>query len=310
MSRHAPRPALALLLLVLLAPAVLAQQPGRAPKVLLIGLDGVRVDVLVQASTPNIDALAAGGGLSLEAQTRPNTVSGPGWSSMLTGVWMEKHGVEENQFGDNAYDRFPDFLTRIEQVRPELSTLAVLDWPPLGTLEDGGPLISDRIDVKVNVNGDTIGYPDADRRSTEIATFLLMSQPVDAAFVYLGDVDVVGHDTSSLSPEYRAAIETADEQVGRLVAAVRSRPAFAEEDWLILMSTDHGRSDDGDHGEESDQELTIFYLAAYLDGRNVRLQEASRIVDVAVTALAHLRLDIDPAWDLDGRVNGIGPDER
>ena len=28
------------------------------PKVLLIGLDGVRVDILAQANTPNIDALA------------------------------------------------------------------------------------------------------------------------------------------------------------------------------------------------------------------------------------------------------------
>ncbi|MFQ6047327.1 MAG: alkaline phosphatase family protein, partial [Gemmatimonadales bacterium] len=65
-------------------------------KVLLIGLDGVRVDILAQAATPNIDALIANGTFSEWARTGTPTVSGPGWSSMLTGVWPEKHGVHSN----------------------------------------------------------------------------------------------------------------------------------------------------------------------------------------------------------------------
>jgi hypothetical protein len=67
-------------------------------KVLLIGLDGIHVDILEQADTPNLNSLIAGGSFSADARTRPITVSGPGWSSMLTGVWMEKHGVESNDF--------------------------------------------------------------------------------------------------------------------------------------------------------------------------------------------------------------------
>ncbi len=47
---------------VLLAALTLAcSQSAPTPKVLLIGLDGVRVDILAQANTPNIDALAEGG---------------------------------------------------------------------------------------------------------------------------------------------------------------------------------------------------------------------------------------------------------
>lgn len=39
-----------------IANAALAQEPEeRASKVLLIGLDGVRVDILAEAETPNID---------------------------------------------------------------------------------------------------------------------------------------------------------------------------------------------------------------------------------------------------------------
>jgi len=55
-------------------------------KVLLIGLDGIHVDILEQADTPNLNALIAGGAFSADARTRPITVRGPGWSSMLTGV--------------------------------------------------------------------------------------------------------------------------------------------------------------------------------------------------------------------------------
>ena len=72
-------------------------------KVLLIGLDGVRVDILDQATTPNLDAMIAAGAFSDGTQTAMPTVSGPTWSSMLTGVWPEKHGVRSNNFQGNNY---------------------------------------------------------------------------------------------------------------------------------------------------------------------------------------------------------------
>ena len=73
-------------LLLAALPACEAGLPAK--KLLVIGLDGVRVDVLAAAHTPHLDSLNAEGTISHSAQTRPPTVSGPGWSSMLTGVWM------------------------------------------------------------------------------------------------------------------------------------------------------------------------------------------------------------------------------
>ena len=102
------------------------------PKVLLIGHAGVRVDILAAASTPIIDSLIAGGFFSDNAITRQRTVSGPGWSSFLIGVWPDKHGVTNNDFTGKRYDLYPDFLTRIETVRPELNTFAAIDWLPIG----------------------------------------------------------------------------------------------------------------------------------------------------------------------------------
>ncbi len=283
----------------------LAQEDALRKKVLLIGLDGVRVDIMASVDTPVIDSLAAAGFFSDEAKTRVRTVSGPGWSSMTIGARTAKHLVDGNDFGGNDYATYPDFLTRIERERPDLNTFAVLDWPPLGTTDSGGPLFGEEIDVKINFDGEADGYRYADSLSVEVAVEQLRDTDVDAAFVYLGDIDVVAHETNSRSPQYKAAIEWADTRVGLLLQAVRERPTYDREDWLILMSTDHGRDDAGGHGGTSPSETTIFFLASGPSVEPGTRDCPPEIVDVAVTALAHMGLGPDPAWNLDGQVRGL-----
>ena len=273
-------------------------------KVLVIGVDGVRVDVMRSLHLPHIDALIASGVLS-DAQARMPTVSGPGWSSILTGVWSDKHGVKDNSFVGKNYAAYPDFLTRLERLDPKFSTFAALDWPPLGSALDGGPLVSDSVDVKVLFNGDRLGYPEADARSVAAAAYFLAQENPDAAFVYIGNVDEVGHQVGPLTPQYRAALGDVDKYVGRLVDAIRSRPTYGEEDWLILMSTDHGHRDAGGHGGPSAVELTSFFLASGPSVARARPATQPDIVDVAVTALTHLGVAIDPAWHLDGKAVGL-----
>ncbi len=144
-DRSAWRRTVFAILLILAVGTACGSEPPRAeiplgerkPKVLLIGIDGVRADVLADVSTPNLDALAAVGSFTTQTRTTTPSVSGPAWSSMLTGVWPDKHGVTSNRFTNRRYDQYPDFLTRIEQVRPELATFAVVDWLPLGQLDEG-----------------------------------------------------------------------------------------------------------------------------------------------------------------------------
>ncbi len=108
-----------------------ADEPAK--KVLDIGLDGIRIDILDEADTPNIDRLIAEGFFSDRARTNVRTVSGPGWSSMLIGARTDKHLVNSNNFTGNDYATDPEFLTRLERVDPEFDTFAVVDWAPLGT---------------------------------------------------------------------------------------------------------------------------------------------------------------------------------
>ncbi len=268
-------------------------------KVLVIGIDGIRVDILAETNTPNIDQLIAEGFFSDEAHTNVRTMSGPGWSSMLIGARTEKHLVDTNNFTGNDYATYPEFLTRLEQVDSSFNTLAVVDWAPLATTASGGPLFSDAIDQLLFFDGGQEGYHRGDSLSVAAAVNRLESEDVDAAFVYIGDADEVSHATGTYAPEYRSAIEEADVLVGRLVAAIRSRPTYADEDWLILVSTDHGRDEEGGHGGDSDSERTIFFLAHGPSVVREPIETPPNIV--AVTALVHLGVEIDPAWNLDGR---------
>ena len=282
-----------------------AAQIARTPKVLVIGIDGVRPDVLAEVATPNLDALAAAGTFTGTARTGYPSVSGPGWSSFLNGVWPEKHGVTDNEFGGKRYDLYPDFLTRIEQVRPELSTFVVADWLPLVRQDDGKPTVSNAVDVRHVLDGYELGWAQADARSVKLTTQHLATADPDALFVYLGNPDETSHEHRSIGTEYREAIALADSHVGEIVAAVRARASYDTEDWLIISSTDHGRTSTGGHGGNSDEERTIYLLVSGASADRGAPAEPAFVVDVAVTALVHLGIAIDPAWQLDGKPVGI-----
>ena len=292
----------------------LAAQP--TPRVLLIGIDGVRPDVLAEVPTPSIDALAASGWYTARARTTTPSVSGPSWSSMLTGVWPGKHGVTNNNFTGRDYDAWPSFLVRAERERPELATFAAVDWLPLAELPEGGPVLPGAIDMRVVLNGYDHGWAEGDAEVTARAVHHLGEADPDAMFVYLGNPDETSHRHGSIGTEYRDAIALADRHVGMLIDAVRARPGFANEDWLVLISTDHGRRADGGHGGDSPEEMTIFILASGVAGADEGSAAnpatagwpppgPADIVDIAPTALAHLGFEIDPAWGLDGRPLGV-----
>lgn len=277
----------------------------RSPKVLVIGIDGVRPDVLAEVATPNLDGLALSGMLTVRTRTTTPSVSGPAWSSMLTGVWPEKHGVTDNEFTGRRYDEFPDFLTRIEQTRPDLATFAAVDWLPLMEIDGGGPTISDRVDVRETLDGYQTGWAEGDTEVVSRAVRHLRTADPDALFVYLGNPDEASHQAGSVGIEYREAIALADRHVGLLIDAIRSRPSWPAENWLVVVSTDHGRRADGGHGGNSPEEMTTFILVSGPAAALGPPAEATHIVDVASTALVHLGIPIDPAWGLDGRPVGL-----
>ena len=117
-----------------------ASSPGH---VLVIGVDGVRFDLLGPGTTPAIWALGQDGFLApVRIDAATPTWSGPCWATIATGAGVAGHGVTGNDLTGHRLADHPDFVTRA--TRAGLSTLlAVSGWPPLALAEDGGPLFAE-----------------------------------------------------------------------------------------------------------------------------------------------------------------------
>ena len=113
-------------------------------KVLVIGIDGFRSDVMQQQFTPFMYNLSE----SNNVYYTPNhivegiTYSGPNWSSMLTGVHMDKHNVTDNSFEGANYNNYPSFFHYIEKVSNNINTASIVNWTPINTY-----IVSNEADV-------------------------------------------------------------------------------------------------------------------------------------------------------------------
>jgi predicted AlkP superfamily pyrophosphatase or phosphodiesterase len=301
MSVRARAGAFVLLLLTVGNLAVaLAQAPAEPPrqkKVLILGIDGCRPDALLAAKAPHLHGLIRDGAFSDKAQTTDATISGPGWSSMLTGVWRDKHGVRDNRFEGANYQEYPHFFRRLKQVRPGAVTASIVHWAP----------INDRILVDAVV---AKKVPRDEQVAAEAVRVLGGTDP-DVVFLHFDEVDGAGHKHGfhPSVPQYVAAIERTDAFVGKVLEAVRGRKNYAREDWLVLVSTDHGGSGKG-HGKNIPEHRTIFLIVSGPSAKKGVIEPPPGVVDVAATALAHLGVALDRNWKLDGRAVGLRQEKR
>ncbi|MFC8278420.1 alkaline phosphatase family protein [Streptomyces sp. NPDC057271] len=266
-------------------------------KVLVVGMDGLRYDRIDAADAPTMKSLMANGtyGLSLlYANPMAATSSGPGWSTISTGVWPDKHGVKDNTFIGKNYAEYPGFLARLNQVRPDLSLFAAVDWPELdthGTVTPGA-------DAKLVRDND---YAVNDKIITDATEDILRNQNPDVLFVYFGETDAIGHSYGAASRKYLDAIAVQDGYLGRLLAAIKARPAYASERWTVIVTTDHGHTDRGGHGGSAIEERRTFVLA---QGPGIAAGARpidTRLVDVAATVFHQLGIVPDASWGLDGK---------
>jgi predicted AlkP superfamily pyrophosphatase or phosphodiesterase len=275
--------------------------PGSSDrKVLLVGVDGLRWDRIAAADAPVLTALMTDGLYATGAHdpaSPAQTVSGPGWSTLATGTSPQRHGVRDNSFRGRRYDQCPDFMALAKRAIPDVRSCAVIDWAPLVDMGTFGP----EIDVRIRFDGDRFGFFAEDLRTIDVATQLLTETDPDITFVYIGCVDEAGHRTGPLSSAYMARITAADQMIGRLLDAVRGRRTYRDEQWLVLVTTDHGHLDEGGHGGTTEAERAIFVIASGSGIPAGTRTTGVRTVDVAPTVLDHLGVVPDPSWHLEGR---------
>ncbi|MGV9774598.1 alkaline phosphatase family protein [Streptosporangium sp. NPDC003464] len=278
-------------------PEPVPSPPSPQPKVLVVGLDGVRYDRVLATGAVHFRQLMEAGTLAtgrLEVLRKIRSSSGPGWATVLTGVAPGKHGVHNNSFEGHQFIKYPDFLTRLERIRPSLHTAAVTGWRDL--VHAGA--VGDLVDWHATSHLKPYEIGDKDAFIIDRMTDLIQTSQVDVAFMHLEVTDAVAHRAGVLGPAYREAIETVDGYLGRLFGAIRARPTFAAEKWTIIVTTDHGHKDEGGHGGVSAQERSVFVLAAGPGIEQGARRRDARQVDVAATVFAQLGIPLP--GDLDG----------
>ncbi|GAA2043643.1 alkaline phosphatase family protein [Catenulispora yoronensis] len=268
--------------------------------VLVIGIDGTRLDFLETEPTPHIERVIGEGFLApVRIEDGTPDVSGPCWATVVTGTTVERHNVRANDFEGHRLAEHPDFLTVLSREFGLRTYLAVGAWPPLATIEAHGPLFARPSRVTFVDYGQSPRECDrGDETVTRDAERILAGEEVDAAFVYLGVVDSTGHD-HGCGDLYRTALHRTDARVGRLLAAVAARPNRAAENWTFILVTDHGHVLEGGHGAGSDVERTAWIAAAGPGIEGGAEYGSLRHVDVA--AHVYAALGLEPRIVLDGK---------
>ena len=165
------------------------QEQASTKKAIIIGVDGLvysYVDGVDDASinepeTPNFDRLtlsrAFTGGL-LNTNTEQDTSSSPGWTSILTGTWVDQHGISGNNLIPTAV---PSLFSRLNSLDSTIKTASYVHWSNINT----GQLSEELglMEAHVEGVGDDIVTADV------VAELENASSDLGFVFVQLDDVD-------------------------------------------------------------------------------------------------------------------------
>lgn len=306
-----------LLLLLLLA----SSNAWAQRKAVFIIVDGIPADVIEKLRPPVMQEIGGSkgytrahvGGLKGGYSESP-TISAVGYNHVLTGTWTNKHNVWDNDIKAPNYNYWNVF--RIARAANPALTCAIFStW-----LDNRTKLAGDGLPAAGNVKidyafdgyeHDTIRFPHGkdskyisaiDELVANEAAQTISSKAPDLSWVYLEYTDDMGHAFGD-SPQFYDAIKVADTHIGKIWKAVQARQKDHGEEWLVVITTDHGRtsSNGKGHGGQSDRERTTWIVT---NAKNTNAHFASNpgAVDIAPTLLRHLGLAIpeDVKMEMDG----------
>jgi hypothetical protein len=300
----------------------------RARKVVFIIADGIPADVLEKAPNPNIKKVIATGaylpahvGGDLGTYTQTPTISAPGYMDLLTGTWGYKHNVWDNAVKAPNY-QYKNIFRLLKEARPAAKIGIFSTW-----LDNRTKLIGEGLPAAGNVKFDfkadgyeldTVAFPhdkgslythNIDEKVVAEAAQCLRQNAPDLSWVYLEYTDDMGHRYGD-SEQQRRALGYVDTQVGNIWAAIQERTQRYPEDWLLVLTTDHGRdaATGKNHGGQSPRERTTWLVMSDKKTNAYAQRQAASITDVLPTIARFMQLPLPQATqrELDG-VPLIGP---
>ncbi|MCF3110395.1 DUF4983 domain-containing protein [Niabella sp. CC-SYL272] len=201
-------------------------------KVLFVMVDGLVGEQLKAVNPPVISSVISNSIYSfngINSQADDSVSNAYGWANLLTGVKSDKHQVRTSFDAPNNLAQYPSLFSRIKSLANRLKTVAVATDPSLSNA-----LMKDASDNFV--------FPGNDDAANTKATALVKDGTQELLVVQFGGVDAAGltNGYSAAEPLYAAAVKKVDGYIGQLMAQMKSRPNYTNENWLVVIASNKG----------------------------------------------------------------------
>jgi predicted AlkP superfamily pyrophosphatase or phosphodiesterase len=243
----------------------------KVKKAIVIGYDGCRVDTFRLLDTSKRSGIkylldkggnaefSYCGGVNYPAENTQKTSTAPGWCSMLTGQLADVHGIKKNG-KIKAVEPKSLFISLVEDGKAD-STAFYVSWK--GHFTKKKSTYKGELDY-IQQNSLNVVFnraEDDDGTKANVLSDLSKDNCSDFIFSIFEYTDHGGHGSefSLQDIEYVDAFRNVDAVAMDIIEAVEARKTYDEEDWLILITTDHGGIDD-EHGGDSFEERITFVV--------------------------------------------------
>lgn len=296
---------------------------NKTKKTIFIIVDGIAPDMLEKTEIPNLKRIAKEGFLKKAYvggrkgdYSESPTISAVGYNTVLTGTWANKHNVFGNGIEDPNY-KYPTIFRLFEDQFPEKTTAVFSTWLDNRTkLVGDGLAATDNIKIDIHFDGyenDTINFPHdkhalylkkIDSVVAERASETVRKQAPDLSWVYLEHTDDIGHRYGD-SPELYKIISYEDRLIGKIYDAVKFREKNFNEEWLFVVTTDHGRTEkDGKHhgGQSARERATWVVMNQPNPNLYTKTTDMVAAVDILPTIVDFLNISVPEKYqkELDG----------